>query len=393
MSFAAQLLSLFYRHQLPIVPVCSRFDPAHPADGRLLGWLLQSKLVAAMSDLEAADQLGPEIPPALLSQQAAPHLLERLLQKKEIPVLNLAAQNLGSADASQVRQWMRESARLPLASAEARAATDRPSVYSNRGGVANRDSGKSWLSALALQNLPWPLFATDMAGVPLFFNRHFEEHILPHPVLGNSIDAARSYFRELLVNLLADTIATQARGEWTCYDAPLNMEIRICALQEQDQIKAYLYTFQAAHQSSAMQSWYQRLQLEGNLDAVLEDFEGRLIAHALLEHDLNISHTARALNCKRTTLQHRITRLDLENRFAELQSDQPVPRRRRSRREMEAARLSAAEKGPQGESAASRPVASSGSQKKTAKKTRRSAQQKPVKSGGPSLKKTAVRSV
>ncbi|MCB1319343.1 MAG: hypothetical protein KDK34_03765, partial [Leptospiraceae bacterium] len=202
-------------------------------------------------------------------------------------------------------------------------------------------TGREWLGEIILSAIPWPLYCQDLQGNTLFYNRAFERDVLAREKLKNSIRLAEAFLLELTRSALAlayaeDREQESEAGTLTTTSQALDLIIRISYLQKNDRIVGYLYVFQEPGDDNLVPDLINRMvENEEGLEEITDDLEARLIYHMLARHGQNISHTARALRIKRSTLQNKMKRLRLDERFHR-QIEGPIRRHRRTREELEA---------------------------------------------------------
>ncbi len=187
-----------------------------------------------------------------------------------------------------------------------------------------------WLSRVVLSGFPHPLFATDLKGKTIFYNEAFEAGILVLPVLRNSLRQAETYFLDLTRELLARSLQ-KTGGQ----DGPLRarlpemqMALEIATLENEGRVMGYLYIFRDLVWTGLQYELRDMLAAGIGLDGVVDEIEGALIYQVLKEHGQNVSHAAQALKVKRSTLQNKIKRLQIDEKY-DRRVDGPIRRKRR----------------------------------------------------------------
>ncbi|MCR9144322.1 MAG: hypothetical protein NXI24_18895 [bacterium] len=382
-----RLLKTFYRTGLNVLPVVQQADPvavqqadpvavqqADPgtdsradSDLELQGFALRSELDQFMADLDRARGDFGEIPPEILVRdRVPPAVLTGLQNRGEIPVIDLRGEQLANWSEARFLKALavfreKHNVPAPTGASEGPGSEQIPDVsgrsaksmtFSGAGaasgaafedGSENAAGASRWLGEILLAAIPYALFATDLQGNTLFYNGRFEESILTKRALKNSIRLAESFFLELTRTLLArsfeeDPLRRQ-RNALTTYHEELETRVRIQNLEQDGRIQGYLYIFQEPGAGELFHELVDRVNRGQGLEDVIDDVEGRFIYLMLGRHGQNVSHTARALKIKRSTLQNKIKRLRIDERYNR-KIEGPVRRHRRTVAEILAERES-----------------------------------------------------
>ena len=325
----------------------------------LIGFALRSELDQAMADLDRARRDFSEIPePILVRDQVPPEALASLRIHAEIPVLNLHGEQVANWNEARYLKAIaafRETLKPATTETSGQSSTPAAPDVSGRsarttfspaaasGAAPSSESGPSaqrWLGELILGALPYALFATDLQGHTLFYNGRFEDGILTKRVLKNSIRLAESFFLELTRTLLARSFEEDPlrknRNILTTYHPELEVRIRVLNLEQEGRLQGYLYLFQDPGDGELFHELVDRVGRGQGLEAVIDEVEGQFIYLMLDRHGQNVSHTAKALKIKRSTLQNKIKRLRIDQRYNR-KVQGPVRRHRRTVAEILAA--------------------------------------------------------
>ena len=351
-ALLASLLNEFYSYELPYFPVVEEELPQKvkgkqkkaQAVGKLLGFLRRKDLDLWVSDLSRLGHKHKHIPSEILSNHFSPTELLRLLPTDQsIPVFNLEGRKIASWSESQLIQAMGQlpgqpklrALDPPQALKENKENEIKPSPQRQQGASRSRVSENShWLANLLLRAFPWPLYACDLQGKTLFFNSFFEEQILKQAKIKNSLQRAEKYFIEIVRDLLAQSFIEDPQRKHphaalSTHDKSLSHYIRIVNLEEKGRVHGYFFVFQKGDDPGFAAEVKQHLASGSSLDEIIDEIEARLIFNALGSNGQNISHTAKALGIKRSTLQNKIQRLKIEKRFGPIQEG-PIRRYRSS---------------------------------------------------------------
>ncbi len=342
-------LRVFYRTRLRFLPLVDESSVSEERErsgytGSLVGFLVRELLDAEMADLGRARRELERIPDDLIVRSGLPDdLIPHVTAVDPLPVLNLygeqvaAWQPTGTLRAIAVlRDRERErQEKAPPAPAAARASVTHAAVPTSKA------DARSWLSELILAELHFPLFVTDLEGKTMFFNSAFEAFVLARKELKNQIRLAEQYFLELTRNLLAQRYSTGAISE-SAEDfllrtrlSQLGLNVEVRPLQAGRGLAGYLYVFRPPAEQGLYDEAVGLLETGLDLTAAMEKLEAGLIGAVLERCGQNVSHAAKALGIKRTTLQNKIKRLALTARI-ERKVEGPIRRRRRTKVELAA---------------------------------------------------------
>lgn len=312
----SRLLRSFYRWRLPYIPVVEGAD----AGGKLVGFLSREKLNRELSDLERFHRDFEAIPDSvLLKSRPDQEILVIISRSESIPVLLLNGEEAGFWDSPT---FLRNAASFKNVT-----------PVTEKKEIVPEVDGQTWLSEMLLEALPWPMYASDLNGNALFFNTAFEKDILPREGLKNSMRLAEAFLKEAVRDILAKHMNEKGPASSVLASIPPLGIIRILNLQRQGSIKGYLLIFHdwgadLRDQSSSL------LHSGKDLDTIIEGVEAEIIYSTLLKEGRNISHAAHALRIRRSTLQNKIKRLNIEDRF-ERAKEGPIKRFRRTKEELE----------------------------------------------------------
>ena len=360
-ALLASLLNEFYSCELPCFPVLEaeplQVKPQRKVRGKqkqaqtlgkLLGFLTRKDLDLWVSDLERLGSKHKYIPKEILNNRLSPTEVLRLLPTgQSIPVFNSAGLKVASWSENELIQAMGQLPKQPSLEV-----LSHPQTLKESKGKRQEPSGvfenSHWLASLLLRAFPWPLYACDLQGKTLFFNSLFEERILKKAKLKNSLQHTEKYLIELMRDLLAQSFIEdpQRKGSHrtlSAYDSFLSHYIRIVNLEEKGRVHGYFFVFQEGGDPGFTAEVNCRLASGNSLDQIMDEIEGRMIFQALGNNGQNISHTAKALGIKRSTLQNKIQRLKIEKRFGPIQEG-PIRRHRSSETKKEKAAQEAAVK-------------------------------------------------
>ena len=340
-------LRVFYRTRLRFLPLVDESAVGDDRErsgytGSLVGFLVRERLDSEMADLSRARRELERIPDDLILKSSLPDdLIPHLTAIDPLPVLNLYGEQVATWQPTGTLRAIavfrdREKERI----ARAGGATE-PVPAAHAAIPTTKADAKGWLSELILAELHFPLFVTDVEGKTMFFNSSFEALVLSRKELKNSIRLAEQYFLELTRNLLAQRYSTGSISE-SADDfllksrlAQLGLNVEVRPLQAGKGLAGYLYVFRPPAEQGMYEEALAMLDTGLDLPRAMEQLEGGLIAAVLARCGQNVSHAAKALGIKRTTLQNKIKRLGVDARYAR-KVEGPVRRNRRTKLELEA---------------------------------------------------------
>jgi len=299
----SHLLQQFYRHAVPCLPVVE-------AEGdRFLGFILRAEIDRRASDLERLQEEFTRIPSALLHTQISDEALHALGEKSPVPVLD----ELGR----EHTRWPKSELYRRMAALEEEQLEQPVQNDSVRAEVISSQSEGDWLSRLILASLPHPLLATDLNGQTLFYNETFVSRILERGPFKNTLALAERYFLEVNRNALARTYSMGPHPVDLLFVSltELHLTVEIATLEHDRVIMGYLYIFHDPEVAGLPHEIMSRLEAGQDLDSIMEDLEAGIIASMLRRTGQNVSHAAKALGVNRSTLQNKIRRLDVNERF------------------------------------------------------------------------------
>ena len=310
------LLRVFYSTRSSFLPVVALNGDGNPSD-LLEGFLSREKINREMTDLERASRELHAIPPELLIREHFPGDLHSYLETTpEIPVVDMKGREIGFWDREKVL-----SAWTILKKKYEEQAREKPAdpVPASPEPTPSHSEGE-WLARLILSGIPNPLFASDLDGNTLFYNEAFEERILEDPHFKQSIRLVESYFLEVNRNLLARSLSDGPEshgpgGIRTVWLEEVGLFLRVNDLGNGGRLYGYLYMFQDPGINGAWETAEALLAAGYDLTGLLEEMETHIIVQGLSRHGQNISHTAESLGLRRSTLQNRMKKLKIDERF------------------------------------------------------------------------------
>ncbi len=348
MALLASLLNEFYRENLSYFPVVkipeAEADTSQKSAAKkkitkqkqkhlkhndvtsLIGFLSRKRLQLWGADIERLNQNYKHIPQELLiTQVSSTAVLADLNKGKFTPVLNCAGLKINQWDENQLLQALSHlNKKRQLTKQDSQAKQS----HSASNDVVHHHA--HWLGNLLLKSFPWPLYACDLNGKTLFFNGLFENELLTKPKIKNSLRRMESYLMEVVRDLLASSFLEEERlkpkgdppqktkyrsSPLSSYDHSLDHRIHITNLEENGHIHGYFFIFQAEKDFDLNTHLGHRMQSNVGLNAIIDEIEARVINDSLTKNRQNVSHTAKALKVKRSTLQNKIQRLELDKRF------------------------------------------------------------------------------
>ena len=335
MSLLSRLLRFFYRTGLPCLPVV---EPGHEAHrvGPLIGFLSRAELDRMMVDLERVSSDLDRIPDRLLVQLAPGDPASTQLRKAaRIPVLDRTGEQVASWDEADLLRAMAERPRPEAAVAPG--ATPDPSASSKAGPEttgAGRGRQKAAMAEMLLGSVPLPLFAQDLEAKTIFYNRAFERDVLRRAALKNSIRLAEALVTEIGRNLLArsfeeDPTRRRPHSVLSTYHAELGLSVQMSNLERDGRIQGYLFVFQDPGGAGQQAAFTERIVAGEGLEDVVDSIEAGIIYQMLERNGQNVTHAAKALKIKRSTLQNKMKRLRIDERFQRM-VDGPIRRQRRA---------------------------------------------------------------
>jgi hypothetical protein len=344
-SLFPRLLKAFYRSGLAYLPV-TLSPEAGQRELALKGFLSRRLLDRLMTDLERAESRTDRIPDELLVTHPLPDdLLASLRRSGPAPVLNENGEQIAAWDEAELLRAVarfREAHgdRTPVDASQAGAssgATGKKAAAGGRG-RAEEAGGSRWLGELILAALPSPMLALDLKGATLFYNDRFESSVLRKERLKNSIRLAETYFLELTRALLARSFEEDPQRKFhralAAHVRELDLFVRVLNLEQDGRITGYLYVFSEPGEGGVNEELLARIAEGAGLETAIDELESVAIRAALEKHGFNVSHAAAYLKIKRSTLQNKIKRLKIEERFG-ARGKGPIRRNRRTHAERE----------------------------------------------------------
>ena len=337
-TLLAGLLNEFYRYDIAYFPIIEEKEHENaPNDAsrpfKLLGFLLRSHLDRWVTDIERLDNEYKSIPSELIQNNIkTSELLETFPSNATIPVLNQYGISTTQWNENQFLQALAQIQHKKKDTAPASTIVATQTKWQQDRNTLAHDNSR-WMAELLLKKIPWPLYACDLEGKTLFFNHLFEEQILTYSQFRNSIKAAENYLKELTRNLLAESFMQDPQRKYqqsslNTYDASLRYFVQMQNLEENKRVHGYLFIFQNTSNSGFQIELEHRIKSGASLNNITEGIEAQIIYNTLKSYGRNITHAANALQIKRSTLQNRKKRLEINNRFASIASG-PVRRKTR----------------------------------------------------------------
>lgn len=304
---------MFYESRLPYLPLVED-------DGELAGFLARELVDREMSDLARSREEYDSVPDRLLFRGDLPE--EKLLVlMKAAPVL------VTDRSGAKKSAWTGPELLHAVNQRKKKAMMEPPRPEAPTPVPATGRDDELWLTRLVLSAVPHALFAAGLEGKTLFYNSAFERFMNRTQAFKNSLRLCESYFLELNRDLLTRAHLAAPPSK----DGPIartfipeiDAAVEISSLMDDnDHIAGYLYLIRES--GTGFEADFLPLIEKGvGLEAILEKVEGAIILKVLAQHSENVSHAAKALGIKRSTLQNRIKKLSLHRKV-----DHPIPRKR-----------------------------------------------------------------
>ncbi len=324
----SRLLRVFYRTKLPFIPVVQ--DEIHKSigsTGDLAGFLSRDRLNREMSDLARASKEFESIPDSLMVKSRLPDEVLRLIQgTSSIPVLKQNGDEAGTWETADLLNAIAKfHVMAPILAEESGTAK---SIAKEEEKAARNENQSEWMTRLVLSAIPAPLFAADLQGNTLFYNRSFESRILSLDKLKKSIKIAEKYMMEVTRDTLAKTLAENRPTSLMSVFLPEIGPVEIIHLEDEANLAGYLYIFHS-WDTLVSEMAQENLKRGRSLESLMDDIERRILTAALLRCGRNVSHTAQALKLRRSTLQNKIKRLGIKETFLKKEQE-PIRRIRRT---------------------------------------------------------------
>ncbi|MBI40100.1 MAG: hypothetical protein CMF59_10900 [Leptospiraceae bacterium] len=351
-----EIIRFFYSTSLDHIPL------VRDLDGQLEGYLSRELLNRELSDLDRAQADYESVPETWVRQDIDREELLKLSSQCPVPVVNRAGQKKTDWQDTELLRNASE-----LKERRAQESADAAEVIS-----PEPETSDQWFARLVLAAIPHPILATDLNGHALFYNEGFQQRVLERDFFHKNLALAESYFLELTRGLLARVYSEGPHPTDLLFASipELSISVEITTIHREQQISGYLYIFQDPELSGIPHEVLSRLERGMSLDEIMEELEAGIIASMLRRNGQNVSHASQALRINRSTLQNKIKRLKVNERYAR-KVDGPVRRVRSARSEN-----SDPERKPPEESTDASPSVGSGkkgsavpSGKKTAKKS------------------------
>ncbi|MCB1303041.1 MAG: hypothetical protein KDK37_02130 [Leptospiraceae bacterium] len=307
-----EIIRYFYASNLNYIPLIRDLEET------LEGFLSRDLLNRELSDLGRAETEYEQIPDEWVVIPIAREELMKLAAQTPVPVLNFAGQ--------QKTEWsdtelLHQAARLKERHAKQDIAEEPPTLD------ASPESSDQWFARLVLSAIPHPILATDLHGHALFYNEGFQARILGRDLFHGNLALAETYFLELTRGLLARIYSEGPHPADLLFASipELSISVEITTIHRESRTSGYLYIFQDPELSGIPHEVLSRLERGMSLDEIMEELEAGIIASMLRRNGQNVSHAAQALRINRSTLQNKIKRLNVNERFGR-KVDGPVRR-------------------------------------------------------------------
>lgn len=313
-----EIIRFFYSSSLDHIPL------VRDLDGQLEGYLSRDLLNRELSDLQRAQSDFDSVPESWVQKDIGREDLLRLSSQCPVPVINRAGQKKTEW---QDTELLRHASELKERRAQEAAAQSEDQLIN-----AEPESSDQWFARLVLAAIPHPILATDLNGHALFYNEGFQQRVLQRDFFHKNLALAESYFLELTRGLLARVYSEGPHPTDLLFASipELSISVEITTIHREQQISGYLYIFQDPELSGIPHEVLSRLERGMSLDDIMEELEAGIIASMLRRNGQNVSHAAQALRINRSTLQNKIKRLKVNERFART-VDGPVRRVRNSK--------------------------------------------------------------
>ena len=328
MALLSGLLKEFYNSRLSYFPILDSNSSQVLKDtnekGELIGFLSRKSLSLWAADLKRLNKEHKRIPSELLNNSlSSTELLQALPENEAIPVLDNRGLRVALWDEDQFIEAL---GKFSKNSKKNKRSKNSKKTLSSEKAILQENpqlpDNSRWLAGLLLGSIPWPLYACDINGKVLFFNKLFEKKILSKTKAKNSLRYMEGYLIELVRELLAKSFTdypeNQSDMDLSTHDGPLGHSIRIISIKERDRVYSYFFIFQEGVDPTFTAEINRRLSSEKSLKGITDEIEGRIIFSALKRNGDNISHTAKALKIKRSTLQNKINYLDIRKNFGDI---------------------------------------------------------------------------
>ena len=299
----------------------------------LAGFLSRKLLDRQAADLERITEQHTRLPEELLIRDRVPaDLIGTLGQAESIPLLDMSGR--------EIRAWTSAEFLAAFSSYQTRlkerlgeeAAAEEQAVTEEQAAAQTAAAGGDWLSRMVLGGFPHPLFASDLEGKTLFYNEAFEGGVLAQPTLKNSLRVAEKYFLELTRELLARSLQTGPNRDGTPLRTRLphmQLGVEVATLEKDGRVMGYLYIFRDLVWTGLQYELQDMLAAGQGLDDIIDEIESALIYSALKHQGQNISHAAQMLKVKRSTLQNKMKRLKIDEKY-DRRVEGPIRRKRRA---------------------------------------------------------------
>jgi len=304
------ILGIFFETGLSYLPVSSGLKPEE-----IVTCLSLDRIRIEMADLDRATAEYTELPPHLFDSLVSDSFIKSFARSPSVPVLNLKGEKIGIWNEAEILR--------ALATLKER---EKTLVKEEEKSETAHDRSDYWLAKLLLSGIPYPMFARSRNGEALFYNTYFEKEILSLIFFKNSIKTFEAFLSHLLKDIQARAALRGPLPNILKTDIKqLNKTVRIINLEHEGSLIGYLFIFETEEQSSG--DIANLIESGISLDDAIEKIEKGIIARALKENGNNISHTALALNIKRTTLQNKMKRYKMK-----LEIKEPVKRKKSSKK-------------------------------------------------------------
>lgn len=316
----SELVRIFFKYPISYIPI---IDENAAGDSYLVGFLSRKKILHYSSDKERLSQTFDRIPDIFISKEIYPEHIWEFFEKSPIPVYNIFAKYIDS--------WQKNEINYNLKHFIYTLQSNIIPEEKNESKDDNIDYEKIKLLEMILSSLPFPVVALDTEGNGIFYNEHFLKEIVDQGPFKKTLALAEAYFKEVVRKVIPDYILKNLNTEFMIWDwNEYNKKIYITNLVENNQVYAYLLTFLSNHNVTNSSNIYtvqkdtkmaktdlihlieEQLKNNKNYDEIIDNLESQIIKDYLVKHHYNITNTANALKIKRTTLQNKMKRLNLQ---------------------------------------------------------------------------------
>lgn len=316
----SDLVRIFFKHPLSYIPIV---DENLGGDIYLIGFLSREKVFHYSSDKDRLQMQFERIPDFFISKEISPEVIWEFFEKSPIPIYTIFAKFVDNWTKNDINYHLKNflySVKMPYQIEQ-----------NSNNDVIERDREKYYFLEIILSAFPYPIFAIDVHGNSLFYNEFFLKEIIDQGPFKKTLALAESYFKELVKDVIAESILKNIQSD-TLYRnwKELKRKIVITNLLQEKEVIGYLLLFIPEEIFSPKKEIVldqdsisflfnefieNELKTGKNYDQIIEEIESKIIRNFLNKNKKNITHTAETLKIKRTTLQNKIKRLNLNTEF------------------------------------------------------------------------------